>query len=66
MNEDMDFCKFFEDIEKDPSSSIPSITVRDLLRARAHIQTCETCAQRAERVLADAPPQSPEDFLSKN
>lgn len=48
----MDWCKYFSDIEADPSAITPRITVRQLLEAREHAHNCDVCNNRIERVLA--------------
>jgi hypothetical protein len=39
-----EWCKFFEDIEKDPKAITPRLTVRDFLAAREHIAQCKDCS----------------------
>ncbi len=45
----MDFCKFFSDIEKDPTAPV-NITVRQNIEAGDHVRTCPTCYAICERV----------------
>ncbi len=59
----MDFCKFFSDIEKDPTAIVPPMTVRQLLEAREHVMGCDTCFNRTERVLKKAPKKSDIGFF---
>lgn len=47
-----EWCKFFADIEKDPSAIVTNFRIRDYLEARAHMDDCMTCQESAERVLA--------------
>lgn len=53
----MDWCKFFADIEKDPTAKVPDITVRQLFQAKEHVQGCDSCFNRTERTLAKQPKQ---------
>lgn len=59
MDSPVDWCKYFQDIERDPRAITPRITVRQWLEARNHIQNCDPCSNRVDRVLASAPPESP-------
>ncbi len=45
-----DFCKFFVDIEADPTAKVPPITIRDLLLAGQHLGTCDKCYESTVRV----------------
>ena len=56
------FCDFFAQIEADPSAIIKDFTVRDYLNARMHIQGCEQCKERQDRVLAKSPKNSKIEF----
>jgi len=51
----IDYCKFFSDIEKDPTALVPALTVRQYLEARDHVMNCDNCFNRTERVLQKAP-----------
>lgn len=61
-----DWCKFFADIEANPKAIVQGLTVRDLLLAREHVYNCDTCYMRSERVLAQKPPTTIMDDISKN
>lgn len=61
MEEPIDWCKFFADIEKDPKAIVPRITVRQMIQAREHLANCDNCDLRMQRVEANAPkPKFPE------
>ncbi len=47
----MDYCKFFQDIEKDPKAPI-DITVGEFYSAAEHTNTCKDCLAICERVAA--------------
>ncbi len=47
----MDFCKFFQDIEKDPRAPI-DITVGEFYAASDHAKECAGCHSICERVAA--------------
>lgn len=47
-----DWCKYFADIEADPTALTPQITVREYLQARDHLQNCDVCFNSSERVLS--------------
>jgi len=53
--DDIDFCRFFADIEADPTAVVPQLTVIQYLLARQHILLCETCYDRCERVAEQNP-----------
>lgn len=55
MIDPVDFCKYFSDIEADPSAIAPRLTIRQFLQAREHIYGCDVCFNRSERVLVKAP-----------
>jgi hypothetical protein len=61
-----EWCKFFDDIEKDPKAITPRLTVRDLLAAREHIDQCKDCSDSMDRVLANAPPEKPMGHIGFN
>lgn len=63
MKEPVDWCSYFANIEKDPTVITPSITVRQFYQAKQHVQDCDVCFNRAERVLARAPK---EEFPKRN
>jgi predicted anti-sigma-YlaC factor YlaD len=46
----MDFCKFFQAIEKDPLAPV-DITVGEFLQAAEHVDECATCRDVHTRVL---------------
>lgn len=54
-DEDLNFCKFFADIEADPYAIVPQLTVKQFWDARNHIRLCDICAERVDRVLEDNP-----------
>jgi hypothetical protein len=54
----IDFCKFFKDIEKDPSAITPQLTVGQFLQARAHIATCDACDAIVDKVVGKSPPRT--------
>lgn len=56
MSPKIDWCEYFAAIEKDPTAITPNITVRQFYEAKRHIEHCEGCFQRTERVLAKARP----------
>lgn len=47
-----DWCKFFAGIEADHTAIAPTLTVREYMQARDHVQSCDSCFNRTERVLA--------------
>lgn len=51
----IDFCKFFSDIEANPEAITPQLTIRQFFQARVHVYNCDTCFNAAQRVLAQAP-----------
>lgn len=51
----MDWCTFFSNIERDPAAITPRITIRQMLEAKNHLQSCDLCYDRSERVLAKEP-----------
>jgi hypothetical protein len=55
---DINWCEFFQKIEKDPSAITPRITIRQILQARNHVYDCDVCFNRTERILAKAPKES--------
>jgi hypothetical protein len=55
MQDPIDFCKYFADIERDPRAHPPRLTIRQFYAAREHVQNCDNCYNRTERVLARAP-----------
>lgn len=54
MKDDIDFCKFFSDIEKNPYAKVPPITIGQFIKAREHAYSCATCMDRINRVAAQA------------
>jgi hypothetical protein len=50
-----DWCKFFRDVEADPTKTHTDIRVRELIEGREHLGSCDVCNCRVERVLAKAP-----------
>lgn len=55
MESPVDFCKYFSDIEKDPTAHPPRLTIRQFFEAREHLQNCDNCSNRVDRVMASAP-----------
>ncbi len=49
-------CEFFQKIEENPDAMVTGLTIRDYLQLRAHLETCDTCFNRSQRVLAQEPP----------
>ena len=60
------WCEFFANIEKDPKAITPRLTVRDLLAAKEHIDSCKDCSDSMDRVLANAPPEKPMGHIGFN
>lgn len=60
MNDPIDFCKYFADIEADPAAVPPRLTVRQFLQAQEHVYGCDACYVRMERVAARQSQQFPE------
>ncbi len=54
-NQINDWCKYFADIEANPAVHPPRLTIRQFLQAREHLYGCDTCFNRSERVVAQAP-----------
>ncbi len=52
MRNQIDWCKFFANIEANPKAYPPRLTVRQQLQAREHLYGCDVCFNRSERVLA--------------
>lgn len=46
-----DYCEFFRNIEADPNKIVTGLTVRDFLKARMHLASCDECKGCAERTL---------------
>lgn len=61
-----EWCKFFQDIEKDPTAITPRLTVRDLYAAKDHIDECPECFASSDRVIANTPPETPMDRIGFN
>lgn len=57
INDKKDWCKFFKNIEKDPYKTVKGLTVRDFFEAKKHSQSCKSCFDSIDRVLAKAPPK---------
>lgn len=57
MKNQLDFCKFFQDIEANPTAIVPRLTVRQFYQAKEHLAGCDACYNRVERVNARAPKQ---------
>jgi hypothetical protein len=53
------FCEFFRKIEEDPKAIVSGLTIGDLLLARAHMNECDECLMRVDRVMENAPPEKP-------
>ncbi len=51
-------CEFFQKIEENPDAIVTGLTIRDCLLLRAHLETCDICFNRSQRVLAKEPPDS--------
>jgi len=51
----MDFCKYFREIEQDPTALTPPITIKQFYEAKEHLNSCDVCYNRSERVLSKAP-----------
>lgn len=66
MKKQRDWCEFFREIEEDPKALVSGLTIRDLILARGHISTCDTCDQRVNRVLDSAPPEEPMNRIGFN
>lgn len=62
MVDPIDWCKYFADIEADPSAITPRLTVRQWLQAREHVYGCDSCNLRVERVLAKEPKEQLPDI----
>jgi hypothetical protein len=54
---DGDYCRYFAQIEADPSAIAPQMTVREFMGAKEHVKVCDVCSNRVDRVLAKAPPE---------
>lgn len=48
----IDFCKYFADIEADPSAKTLHLSVREFLQAKQHVYDCDVCYNRMLRVTA--------------
>jgi hypothetical protein len=59
-----DWCSFFADIEADPHRLRSDLTVKDLIAAREHLGSCDSCDLRVKRVLSKAPKTA--DWASQN
>lgn len=57
MENQIDPCKFFADIEANPKAHPPRVTVRQWLMLNEHLYNCDTCENRRLRVLAQQPKQ---------
>ena len=57
----MDWCKYFSDIARDPSAITPRITVRQFYECKEHINNCDDCAIKMDR-LAEKNPSSGVEF----
>jgi hypothetical protein len=65
--EERDWCAFFRAVEADPYAIVtPRMTIRDLLLARAHIQTCQECSDSVDRTLENEPPEEPHNIIGFN
>jgi hypothetical protein len=45
-----DWCKFFQEIEENPKRLITGLKIRDYLAMREHVQSCDACYNRVQRV----------------
>lgn len=61
----MDYCRLFAKIEEDPTV-IVQMTIKEYLGAKTHIQECDVCHNRVERVMASAPPATPDSLFGDN
>ena len=50
-----DYCRFFADIEANPTAIIDDLTIQEFLEARDHLYSCDACFNRSERVLKNNP-----------
>ncbi len=53
-----DMCDFFKKVEENPSAIVTGLTIRDYLLLRAHLEGCNVCFNRSQRVLAKEPPNA--------
>lgn len=61
-----EWCKWFADIEKDPTAPVVGVTLRTLLLARVHLAECQPCSDSYDRVMAKAPPEDPRPRIGFN
>lgn len=62
----INWCKFFADIEADPTKIVKGLTVRQMIQAKLHINECQDCMDRADRVLANKPKDTVRDLFKEN
>jgi len=53
--EDINWCEFFQGIESNPTAIVRPITIRQFYQAKEHLNNCDVCYNRSERVLSKAP-----------
>ena len=61
-----EWCEWFRKIEEDPFAIVHNVTPRLLIEAKEHINSCDTCYMRHNRVLAKAPPETFMDIMGEN
>lgn len=55
MEDPIDWCRYFADIEKDPAAITPQLTIRQWMQMQDHVAGCDNCNLRIERVMAQMP-----------
>lgn len=50
-----DWCKFFREMEADPSAIVHGMTIGNYIDGSEHVKVCDSCNVIVERVTANAP-----------